>query len=161
MFLPDRTKYHRQGHVDFVSLQLDPKTDTLLVRAIFPNEGVDKQQTTLIPGQYVPVQLIAGHQPDALLIPHAALVQSQIGAHVFVVDKDNKVETCRVKVDGAYDKQWVIRDGLKKAERVIVNGLQKVRSGMVVLSQPGPPECSIRAGRGQYAHGVEGRQGLS
>jgi membrane fusion protein (multidrug efflux system) len=132
VFLPDGTKYHRQGQVDYVSLQLDPKTDTLLVRAIFPNEGVDKQQTTLIPGQYVPIHLIAGHQPDALLIPQAALVQSQIGAHVFVVDKDNKVETRRVKVDRAYDKQWVIRDGLKKTERVIVDGIQKVRSGMVV-----------------------------
>lgn len=132
LFLPDGSKYQHQGHLDFVSLQTDPKTDTITARAVFPNEGVAKRQTALIPGQYVPLQLIAGSQPDALLIPQAALVQSQIGSQVYVVGKDSKVEARTVEVDRAYDNRWVIRKGLEKDERVVVDGIQKVRSGVVV-----------------------------
>ena len=132
IFLPDGSKYQHQGHLDFVSLRTDPKTDTITMRAIFPNEGVDKRQAVLFPGQYVPLHLIAGSQPDALLIPQAALVQSQIGARVFVVGKDSKVEARTVEVDRAYDNRWVIRKGLEKGERVVVDGIQKVRSGVVV-----------------------------
>jgi len=132
LFLPDGSKYQHQGHLDFVSLQTDPKTDTITMRAIFSNEGVEKRQAVLFPGQYVPVHLIAGSQPDALLIPQVALVQSQIGSQVFVVGKDSKVEARTVEVGRAYDNRWVIRKGLKKGEQVIVDGIQKVRSGMVV-----------------------------
>jgi membrane fusion protein (multidrug efflux system) len=132
VFLSDGTKYDRQGYLNFISAQLDPKTDTTTVRAVFPNEAATKHQVKLIPGQYVPLQLIAGHQPNATLIPQAALVQSQIGSHVFVVDKADKVETRPVEIDRSYDNQWVIRKGLKKGERVVVEGVQKVRSGVVV-----------------------------
>jgi len=132
LFLPDGSKYGQQGHLDFVSVQSNPSTDTLTARAIFPNEGVDERQMTLVPGQYVPLNLIAGRQPDALLIPQVALVQSQIGAQVMVVGKDSKVEARTVEVDRAYGNQWVISKGLKKGEQVIIDGIQKVRSGMVV-----------------------------
>jgi membrane fusion protein (multidrug efflux system) len=71
-------------------------------------------------------------QTALLLIPAAALVQSQIGAHVFVVGEDGKVETRPVEVDRAFDNQWVISKGLKKGERIVVDGVQKVRSGVVV-----------------------------
>jgi RND family efflux transporter MFP subunit len=132
VFLPDGDQYEREGHLEYFSVQIDPTTDTLQARAVFPNAEKDKSQTRLIPGQYVPIHLTAGHRPDALLIPQTALIQSQVGTQVLVVDDDSKAQLRTVEVDRAHDKQWVIRKGLKKGERVIVEGLQKVRSGNVV-----------------------------
>lgn len=130
--LPDGSTYDQVGHLDFVSAQVDPTTDSLEARAVFPNEAITASATVLLPGQYAPLNLVAGSQPDAVLIPEVALVQSQVGTHVMVVDKDNKVESRVVEVDRAYDGQWVIRKGLAKGEKVIVDGLQKVRSGVTV-----------------------------
>ena len=70
-----------------------------------------------------------------LLIPQPALVESQIGKQVFVVNADNKVESRSVEVGRGYQGQWVIKKGLKKGEKVIVEGTQKVRPGMVVNSK--------------------------
>ena len=79
-----------------------------------------------------PVRLILGEDPAALLIPQPALVESQIGKQVFVVTQDNKVESRSVEVGRGYQGQWVIKKGLKKGEKVIVEGTQKVRPCMVV-----------------------------
>jgi RND family efflux transporter MFP subunit len=130
--LPNGDPYPHKGHLDFASAQVNPNTDTLTVRAIFPNDAKKPNEIALIPGQYVPLDLVAGHQPDAVLIPQRALVQSEIGTHVFVLVKDDKVELRRVKVDRGYDQQWVIAMGLKKGEKVVVDGVQKIRSGMTV-----------------------------
>ena len=70
------------------------------------------------------------------MIPQPALVESQIGKQVFVVNPDNKVETRSVEIDRSYQHQWVIKKGLKKGEKVIVEGTQKVREGMVVGPKP-------------------------
>ena len=89
-----------------------------------------------MPGQYVPVRVILGEQPDALLIPQAALMQTQAGDQVLVVDQDDKVASRKVEVGPAYQGQWVIKSGLQKGERVIVEGLQKARPGVVVAPKP-------------------------
>lgn len=130
--LPSGDVYPHKGHLDFASAQVNPDTDTLTVRAVFPNDAKSPNEIALIPGQYVPLDLVAGHQPDAVLIPQPALVQSQIGAHVFVLGKDDKVELRRVEVDRGYEQQWVIAKGLKKGEKIVVDGVQKIRSGMTV-----------------------------
>ncbi len=72
------------------------------------------------------------------LIPKEALVESQAGSQVFVVGKDNKVEVRTVDVGRSYKQQWLIKKGLKKGERVIVKGTQKVHAGMVVSPEVGP-----------------------
>jgi len=136
VFLPNGKMYEHQGEVDFISAQIDPSTDTLLARAIFPNPFERDVDVQLIPGQYVPTRLILGEQPDAILIPEPALVQTQVGSHVFVVDKDNKVEQRKVEVSHSYDQQWVIKKGLAKGERVIVEGVQKVRPNIKVRAEP-------------------------
>jgi membrane fusion protein (multidrug efflux system) len=137
ILLPDGSTYTRQGKINFISFQINPTTDTVLVRGIIPN---NKDRAVgdydLIPGQYAPVRLILGQDPAALLIPQPALVESQIGKQVFVVNQDNKVESRSVEVGRGYQGQWVIRKGLKKGEKVIVEGTQKVRPGMVVNSKP-------------------------
>ena len=130
---PDGSKYPHEGKINFISFRINPTTDSVLVRATLPNRksggtgGYD-----LIPGQYAPVRLILGENANALLIPQPALVESQIGKQVFVVDADNKVETRKVEIGRGYQGQWIIKKGLKKGEKVIVEGTQKVRPGMVV-----------------------------
>ena len=137
ILLPDGSTYTRQGKVNFISFQINPATDTVLVRGIIANKKVQGiGDFDLIPGQYAPVRLIVGQDPAALLIPQPALVESQIGKQVFVVNADNKVESRSVEVGRGYQDQWIIKKGLKKGEKVIVEGTQKVRSGMVVNSKP-------------------------
>ena len=130
---PDGSKYPHEGKINFISFRINPTTDSVLVRATLPNRksggtgGYD-----LIPGQYAPVRLILGENANALLIPQPALVESQIGKQVFVVNADNKVETRKVEIGRGYQGQWIIKKGLKKGEKVIVEGTQKVRPGVVV-----------------------------
>ncbi len=133
ILLPDGSTYAHQGKINFISFQINPTTDTVLVRGIIANkkdQGVG--DFDLIPGQYAPVRLILGQDPAALLIPQPALVESQIGKQVFVVNADNKVESRSVEVGRGYQGHWVIKKGLKKGEKVIVEGTQKVRPGVVV-----------------------------
>ena len=143
LLLPDGSTYSRQGKVDFISFQINPATDSVLVRGIIPNnEPPQVGDYDLIPGQYVPVRLTVGEDADALLIPQPALVESQIGKQVFVVTADNKVEVRNVEVGRSYENQWIIKKGLKKGEKVIVEGTQKVREGMVVDPKPYTTETS-------------------
>jgi len=133
ILLPDGSTYTQRGKINFISFQINPTTDTVLVRGIIANkkdQGVG--DFDLIPGQYAPVRLILGEEAKALLIPQPALVESQIGNQVFVVNAENKVESRNVEVGRGYQDQWIIKKGLKKGEKVIVEGTQKVRPGVVV-----------------------------
>ena len=136
VLLPDGSAYPQAGKIDFVSARIDPTTDSLTVRAVVPNDFSHGRDGALVPGQYVPVRVILGEQPDALLIPQAALMQTQAGDQVLVVGQDDKVASRNVEVGPAYQGQWVIRSGLQKGERVIVEGLQKARPGVVVAPKP-------------------------
>ncbi len=133
--LPDGSLQPLQGKLNFVSAQIDATTDAIELRAIFPKPAENVEEIKLVSDQYVPVRLIAGEDPDALLIPGAALVQSQVGNQVYVVNKDNKVESRNVEVGRSYKQQWLIKKGLKKGEQVIFEGVQKVRPGMAVKPQ--------------------------
>jgi membrane fusion protein (multidrug efflux system) len=132
LLLPDGSGYPEQGKVDFISFRINPTTDSVTVRAVFPNKHIGSGDYDLIPGQYAPVRLILGENPDALLIPETALVETQAGTHVFVVGKDNKVESRKVVAGSSYKQQRVINEGLKLGESVIIEGVQKVRPGMAV-----------------------------
>ncbi len=131
LVMPDGSIYSHPGTLNYVSALIDAATDTTQVRFEFPNPKKGAQ-TSLIPGQYIPLRMIAGHRPNALLIPEKALLQTQEGTHVFVVDKDNKVEKRMVTTGASHENQWIVEKGLKKGERVIADGLQKVRPGMQV-----------------------------
>ena len=130
--LADRSRYAQPGKMNFISAQINPTTDTLEFRAVFPNPFEKLAQIALIPGQYVPVILTVGEDPNTLLVPGPALVESQVGTQVYVVNDENKVESRTVEVGQAYKQQWIIKKGLKEGERVIYDGLQKVRPGVVV-----------------------------
>lgn len=134
---PDGSKYPHEGKINFISFRINPTTDSVLVRATSPNQkSEDTGDYDLIPGQYAPVRLILGEDANALLIPQPALVETQIGKQVFVVNSDNKVEVRNVEGGRSYQNQWIIQRGLKKGEKVNVEGTQKVRPGVVVNPKP-------------------------
>ena len=133
--LPDESTHPHRGRVDFFSNTVDPLTATIKLRAVVPNPG-----KTLLPGQYARVRLLLGNKPDALLIPERAIQQDQGGASVFVVSQDNRVQGRGVVVGAAHQGMRVIERGVTLGERVIIEGLQKVRPGMEVqpkLTSPG------------------------
>jgi RND family efflux transporter MFP subunit len=136
--LPDGSPYGKQGKLDFISSQIDPTTDTVTFRALIANAFAHSSAGDLVPGQYVPVRMVLGERPGALLVPKPALVETQAGQQVYVVDEGDKVASRMVVVGQAYKNQWVIESGLAKGERVIVEGLQKVRPGEVVDTGPAP-----------------------
>lgn len=144
--LPDGSRSPIEGHLDYRSTQLNTSTDTIAGRAIFDNPDSDGNHA-LIPGQYVALFLTVGHRPDTLLIPQTALMQSQEGSAVYVVDKDNKAQRRPVKVGRAYQDYWIVRSGLKVGERVISAGTEKVRkSGVEVRLGEAKAGASNKAG---------------
>ena len=136
VLLPNGEPYGQVGKIDFVSARIDPTTDSLTVRAVVPNDFSHGSEGILVPGQYVPVRVILGERPGTLLIPKSALMQTQAGDQVLVVDQDDKVAARKVELGPAYEGYWVIKSGLEQGERVIVEGMQKVKPGGVVAPKP-------------------------
>jgi membrane fusion protein (multidrug efflux system) len=128
----DGASYNHIGHINFVDVTVDHGTDTLLVRATFPNPSGG-----LIDGQLVRVDTESGTPEEKVLIPQAALISDQEGVYVFVVDQ-GKAAVRRVKRGGDIGANVVVEDGLSGGEQVIVEGLQGVRAGMPVTATPMP-----------------------
>ena len=133
--LPDGTTYAKPGHVDFLSAQTDPSTDTLDARAVFENTIVN-ESLTLIPGQYARVHLTVGEQKDAVLVPQKAVVEAQAEKHVLVVDAKDVVEMRPIEVGRTVGDAYVVEKGVKAGERVIVAGFQKAKPKATVTPVP-------------------------
>ncbi len=128
--LPDGSIYDKKGTINFISYLIDPDTDTFTARGIFENPmHPDIGDFILIPGQYVPVRVTVGELPDALVIPQTAVVETQAGAHVYVIGPDNKAELRFVELGRTHGTKRVVTKGLKQGERVVAVGVQKVKSG--------------------------------
>lgn len=129
----DLSKYDQDGTVNFVDVTVNRTTDTVLVRAAFPNpKGV------LVDGQLVHVSIEAGKPIEKVVIPQSALIADQQGTYVFVVDA-GKAAVRRVKTGGeSGGTDIVVEEGLSGGEQVIVDGLQSVRPGTAVIATPTP-----------------------
>lgn len=125
--LPDDSPYPYQGRVTFVDRAVDPRTGTLALRATFPNP-----QHVLQPGQYTRLRALLEERPNALVIPQAAVSESQGATSVYVVAPDHTVQARSVRMGPRLGPLWVVEDGLKAGEQVIVKGLQRVQPGMRV-----------------------------
>jgi multidrug efflux system membrane fusion protein len=127
MTLPDDSPYAHDGRIDFVDRAVDPRTGTLALRAVFPNPvGL------LQPGQYVRLRVLLSERPDALVVPQAAIQESQGSASLFVVAPDRTVQVRTVRMGARVGPLWVVEDGVKPGEHVVVKGLQQIRAGMRV-----------------------------
>jgi membrane fusion protein (multidrug efflux system) len=138
--LPDGTLYEPIGRLDYVDVTTDPGTDTLLVRAVFPNpEGL------LVDGQFLGVVLAEDQPKDALVIPQGALQIDQQGTSVLVLDSENRVQIRRVETGTIQGANVIVLGGLKTGELVVTQGLQKVRPGQVVTATPAdlPPAPNL------------------
>ena len=127
VMLPDGTLYDKSGDIDFVGNNVDPRTGTVLVRALFDNPDV-----LLMPGQFVTVVIESREATKRLVVPQAAVQEDQQGAFVLVVNADNQVESRHVEVGKTDGTDWIVNSGLTVGESVIVEGIQKVRAGVAV-----------------------------
>jgi len=119
--------YQHPGLWNFTDVQVDQQTDTLLMRATIPNP-----ERQLIDGAFVTVEVRERQEQPRLVVPQAALQLDQAGSYVLVVNDENKVEMRRVALGPNQDTDVIVQSGLKEGERVIVDGVQKVRVGQVV-----------------------------
>ena len=120
--------------------QVDEKTGTIRISAIFPNPG-----NILRPGQYARLRIKMQERAGALLIPQRAVLELQGRNFVWVVDDANKVSQRKVTVGPRFGSDWVIEDGLKQGERIVVEGLQNVRDGATVQPSTAPPSTAVAA----------------
>lgn len=124
----DGSRYAREGVLEFSDVTVDPQTGSVTLRALFPNP-----QGELLPGLYVRASLTQGRNSQAILVPHAGVSHDARGnAVVMVVNQENKVEARVVKAEQATADSWVVSEGVKAGERIIVEGLQKAKPGDVV-----------------------------
>jgi RND family efflux transporter MFP subunit len=135
LILSDGTVYERTGLISFADRQVNPATGAIRIAGIFPNPN-----NLLRPGEFGRVRLSAKTQPGALLVPQRAVTELQGGHQVAVVGSDDKVSIRPVTVGDRVGNLWIVTDGLKAGERVVVEGLMKVRDGTPVKAVPAPPE---------------------
>ncbi|MCX7423736.1 MAG: efflux RND transporter periplasmic adaptor subunit [Planctomycetia bacterium] len=126
----DGHPYH--GKLDFVENKIDPNTGTIRVRGVFANPKPERGPRPLAPGLFARVRLPLGEPHKALLISERAIGRDQGQAFVFVVNTENEVIYRRVKLGPQHDGLRVISDGLVIGEKIVVNGLQRVRPGSQV-----------------------------
>jgi membrane fusion protein (multidrug efflux system) len=127
LVLSDGSTFPHEGSFLLADRQVDANTGTIRVVGSFPNPN-----NLLRPGQFGRVLAEMGTQKSALLVPQRAVTELQGSYQLAVVDRDNKVNIRPVKVGPVIGKSLIIQDGLKSGERVIVEGLQKVKDGTVV-----------------------------
>ncbi len=130
LILPDGSTYPLPGKINFAASSIDPTLGTQQLRAEFANP--DRR---LLPGQFVRVHIQSGEYQDVFLVPQPAVLAGDTGKHVYLVNERNEVIMQPVQAGDWADKDWIILDGLKNGDRVIIDNLIKLRSGMTVVPQ--------------------------
>ncbi|HMS82208.1 MAG TPA: efflux RND transporter periplasmic adaptor subunit [Nitrospira sp.] len=123
----DKSSYPHEGVLDFADIGLRTETGSRQARVVFPNPD-----RVLLPGQFVTVRFHGVSKPNAILVPQRAVQQGPKGAVVFVVNPSDHVEVRDVKATDWHGDQWLIEDGLRAGERVVVDGFQRVIPGAQV-----------------------------
>ncbi|WP_262030914.1 efflux RND transporter periplasmic adaptor subunit [Microvirga sp. Mcv34] len=143
-------KYPQTGKIDTAAQRVDLQTGTIQARAVFPNpDGV------LLPGQFVRVRLLGITLPDAIVIPQQAVSQGPQGPLVYVVGGNNIAQPRPIRLGPELASGWVVQDGLKGGERVIVDGVIRVRPGQAVR----PVEMDPKAAQATASPGSPGSGG--
>lgn len=127
LILADGSLYNHRGNVNFVDREVDPTTGAMLVQASFPNPD-----QLLRPGQFARVKARTNVIKNGILIPQRCVMELQGLYNVFVVDTNNSVKNRTVKAGPKINQFWLITEGLKPGEKVVYEGLQKVKDGALV-----------------------------
>ena len=139
LILADGSTYAHDGVFYFADRQVNESTGAIRIAGLFPNPA-----NILRPGGYGKVRAVIRTQQGALLVPQRSVSELQGGYQVAVVDSDNKVSIRTVQAGDRVGNQWVIAEGLKQGERVVAEGIQKVRPGMQVTPKPFTAETQGR-----------------
>ena len=146
LLLEDGTHYKVPGKMQFAEVQVDQTTGSVTLRALFPNPD-----RLLLPGMFVREQIQEGRRTDALLVPQVAVTHNQRGdATALVVNGESKVELHTLVTERAIGDKWLVTEGLKAGDRVIVEGLQYAKPGVTVKPEeqqsPGAPSVAADTG---------------
>jgi membrane fusion protein (multidrug efflux system) len=131
LILADGVVYPLKGKFYFADRQVDIRTGAIRLAGLFPNPG-----NSLRPGQYGRVRTATQIQRGAVLVPQQAVIDLQGTHQVAVVDANNKIAIRTVSLGETIGREWIIREGVQPGERVVAEGLQKVRQGMQVNPKP-------------------------
>jgi membrane fusion protein (multidrug efflux system) len=157
LLLEDGSAYPLEGRLQFSEVSVDPTSGAVTLRAVFPNP---KQQ--LLPGMYVRAVLEEGVRENAILVPQQAVSRDPRGnAVALVVAADGTVQSRQLRAERAIGSQWLVSEGLAAGDRVIVEGLQRVRPGAPAravekAAQPAAPASAAPAGAPQDAAAGKG-----
>lgn len=133
--LADGSSYELEGRMNFADPQIDAQTGTLRLRAEVPNP-----RRVLAPGMFVTVRVLGADRPDSILIPQRAVLQSAKGQFVYVVGEGGAAVQRPIRTSRWADEDWLVEEGLAAGDRLIVDGLQKIRDGApVVVKAEAPP----------------------
>lgn len=127
LILSDGSTHPYKGKTDFINREVDAQTGAILVQATFPNPNL-----ILKPGQFARVKIMMRNDKDAVLVPQRCVTELQGKYSVFVVNAENKIESRQIKINEKFGDYWIVGEGLKPKEKVVLEGLQKVGSDMVV-----------------------------
>ncbi len=132
LLLPDGSKYSEPGKLQFSGVTVDPTTGNVVLRALFPNPKGD-----LLPGMYVRAQLETGVNDQAITVPQVGVTRNQKGeATAMLLNKEGKVEQRVLVTGGTIGDNWLVTSGLAAGDRVIVEGLQKIKPGAPAVAVP-------------------------
>lgn len=131
LIMEDGSKYPQTGELTLSEVSVDPSTGTITLRAEFPNPD-----NILLPGMFVRTELPQGTMEKALLVPQRAVMRESNGTpYVYVVD-DGKIAIRRLVTHRTQAQDWIVEDGLKPGEKVVIEGLQRIRPGVPVQVVP-------------------------
>ena len=128
LILSDGSTHPHPGKVDFINREVDAETGAILVQATFPNP-----ELILRPGQFARVQIMMKEEKGALLVPQRCVTELQGQYSVFVVNAENKIESRQISIAEKYGDYYTITEGLNPNDKIVLEGLQKVGSGMEVV----------------------------
>ena len=130
VILPDGTEYQQKGHINFADSRIDPLLGTQQLRAAFENSD-----HRILPGQFARVRVTAGETSQVYVLPQAAVLTSDLGRYVYVVNDRNEVEARTIIVGDWVGKDWVVLEGLNAGDQVVVDNIIKLSPGSIVEPQ--------------------------
>ncbi len=130
LILSDGSVYEHKGIIDFIDRNVNPSTGTILLQATFPNPN-----GFIRPGQFARVKARVKEEKGALLVPQKCVTELQGQYSVFIVNAENKVEAKQIKIGNKIGDYWIVKEGLQNNDKVVLEGLQKVKSGMEVIPE--------------------------
>jgi len=130
LILADGSLYPHKGRMDFIDRNVDASTGAILLQATFPNPD-----RLIRPGQFARVKAKIRQANDAVLIPQKCAKELQGEYSVFLVNAENKLEAKKVVLGERYGEFYIVKEGLKRGDKIILEGLQKARSDMEIVPE--------------------------